>query len=183
MFKHNIICIIYFTGLCQLIQDVFCDADKDKEISIMFYKGKYDTYCGSGQVLNGSNCINVTECTKPVLYNRQCLQRCPDGYIYVTMDTKYNYDYSNPKKYYYTRADINENPCLDQTMIWLLILSAVIANFVYILLVWLYLSTKQFSSKKLKSWFVHFCVRRPRDGERQRLINENSDDGEGFLRS
>ena len=103
--------------------------------------------CKSGQVLNGSKCINVTDCTLPVLSHRRCLQRCPDGYYYIMMNSDTD-DFDYPL-YHYTIDDIDQNPCFSRKTYYAIICVVALLNVIYLLLVKMYLSTEKYSTEKL----------------------------------
>ncbi|XP_060579691.1 uncharacterized protein LOC132736556 isoform X2 [Ruditapes philippinarum] len=164
--KYYSLCIIHSFAIIQ----VLC-ADTNRNESSMLHTGTDVTSCKSGQVLNGSDCINITECRLPVLSNRRCMQRCPVGYIYFTMNDD-DFDDHDYQGYHYTLADIDENPCYNENTFYVLIGLIAILNGVYIVFVKMFLSTNKYSLAKLKT----FVCCKTQTGERERLLNINTDD-------
>jgi hypothetical protein len=98
--------------------------------------------CGPGLVWNNGTCIDVTQCMKPVLYNRECLNRCPDGYIYFLWDWDMTPDgsYTNSTfVYHYTAKDINTNPCYRRTAVIACSVCITMSTVLYCVLVWIFL--------------------------------------------
>lgn len=127
-----------------------------------------NTSCPDDMVLQDSTCIKVSDCTRPVLFERQCLERCPEGYRYFVIATE--------SRNSYTKEDINNKPCLKLAYFNLLLFTVVFGTVVYTVLLWMFFSTKRFSLASCTSTIAQ-CLRRRlrRRGDEELLINPEDD--------
>lgn len=99
--------------------------------------------CGRNMVVEGSKCINVTECTKAVLSGGVCMDMCPEGYIYEL----FQYESSTCGDEYdpcrYTQTDIKNNPCVSRGYVIGRVVLLTFATLVYIVGVWFFFSTRR----------------------------------------
>lgn len=112
--------------------------------------------CGGNMVVDASKCINVTECTKPVLSDGVCMDMCPEGYIYELVDLGGvcgdEYD-----PCHYTKNDIKSKPCVTRGYVIGIIVLLTIVTFVYIVGVWFFFSTRRVCQCSELVSFMCFC--------------------------
>lgn len=131
--------------------------------------------CGPELVWNDGQCINVTDCKKPVLNNRECLDKCPARYLYIPSFK----DLNDFPPYHYTVEDLGSNPCVSKLSVVIFTVSMVIITAVYCVLVWMYLCSPEFFTlQKIRQC----CLRRFRpvpllinEEERTPLLNDSSE--------
>jgi hypothetical protein len=97
--------------------------------------------CGPGLVWNDGICIDVTKCIKPVLNNGECLNRCPDGFIFFATEfiPSYSYGENWTLEYHYTAKDIDWNPCIRRTTVVAFTVCITIFTAAYCIFVWIFL--------------------------------------------
>jgi hypothetical protein len=71
------------------------------------------THCENHEVLDEDRCINISECNKPVLSQRQCSDECPLGFLYMRHDYTINKQDAKFEGniYKYTDDYFRDDPC------------------------------------------------------------------------
>ncbi|XP_045169685.2 proprotein convertase subtilisin/kexin type 5-like [Mercenaria mercenaria] len=110
--------------------------------------------CKVNEVLDDkNNCINVTECKRPVLSHGRCQDECPAGYLYMAHNYLIDGDYRSyypDHTYSYNADDLKNDPCVT-------VISAYLPTMVFGLLTLMYglwfvcfISTKQIKYLKTR---------------------------------
>lgn len=106
--------------------------------------------CGPGMVLDGAKCINVSQCTKSVLSDGVCMDRCPEGYLYTDFDTPLMCG-GTYSPCHYTIRDIKKKPCVLRNTIITRVVVLAVATFLYSFFVLAFFSTRRFPVTKYVS--------------------------------
>lgn len=131
--------------------------------------------CGQGMVVDGSKCINVSECTKPVLSNGHCMDRCPEGYVYVKYGD-YNFCGDQYTTCSYTDDDIKQTPCQLHVYLVARLVVFVVLTVLYILFIAVFFSTRKFPTTKLMKCFR--CMRHTNNSFDDDKLLTNDDDND-----
>lgn len=112
--------------------------------------------CAPGMVLDGAKCINDSQCTKSVLSDGVCMDRCPEGYLYTDFDTSLMCG-GTYSPCHYTIWDINQKPCVLRTTIVTRLVVLAVATFLYSLFILAFFSTRMFPVTNHVSVLQYCC--------------------------
>ncbi|XP_045175439.2 uncharacterized protein LOC123536369 [Mercenaria mercenaria] len=182
----TLLCVACCTGLVERISgipftltvetakytrpNVTCPADKP----FIMRNGNYSvcvSSCGPEMVLDGSMCINVTKCTKPVLSDGRCMELCPVGYLYVNFDSNFGDCYGQYDSCSYRINDIRVTSCVKLTYLHALVVCSVFGIILYIAFIWMFFSTRQFPLIKLLTYVKGIGRKKMTSSDGELLIN------------
>ncbi|KAL4224605.1 hypothetical protein ACF0H5_015304 [Mactra antiquata] len=139
--------------------------------------------CDEQEVLDGTKCILVSDCTKLIVFDGQCLDMCPRGYVYVYHDY-YRDVMESHIEIKHTMADLDIQVCVTYRSLQYQAAGLVVGMVVYIAIMIAFFSFKSFSLSSMKNMFLSLgqsCRKRKKTNTDGDDDDDDDDDNEQDL--